>query len=312
VQTAILIAACAHGSRPAPLAEHPDTRPDVVRLRHDIEYLASPALDGRRAGTPGSDSAANFITRTLAELGLYPAFAVSDCGRAPCRRSYLQLFRTNTIATANVGAIIAGSDSLLRDEVVAITAHYDHLGRSAGDARDPAPTAMHPGADDNASGTAAILELARRLADRPPRRSVLVLAFSAEELGLLGSRAFVEHPPLDLRRIVIALNLDMVGRLRNDRVTVYGVGSSYLRALVDTANVVRPLALQLEPKSSGRSDDFSFSAHGVPALHFTTGEHLSYHRTTDTANQIDFDGLARVTDFVERVARAATDSPRPP
>ena len=134
-----------------------------------------------------------------------------------------------------------------------------------------------------------MLELARRLAERPPRRSVVVLAFGAEELGLVGSRVFVEHPPLDLQRIAVAINLDMVGRLRRDEVTVYGVESPHLRALVDSANVAPRFALSIEPKSSKRS---------------------SYHRATDTSRLIEFDGLARVTDFVERVVRAAADGER--
>jgi hypothetical protein len=308
---ATFVAACAHGARPTS-ANQPDARPDVVRLRQDIEYLASGALGGRRAGTPGSDSAANFIASRFADLGLQAAFALSGCGAASCRRSYFQLFRTSSAATENVGAFVVGTDSSVHDEFVAITAHYDHLGRSATGMHDPAPTAIHPGADDNASGTAAILEIARRLAERPPRRSVLILAFGAEELGLIGSQVFVERPPLDLHRVVVALNLDMVGRLRNNRVTVYGVADAHLRVLLDGANAAPPFVLLVEPKSSGRSDDLSFSSHGVPALHFTTGEHPSYHRATDTANAIELDGLARITDFVERVARAAGDGPRSP
>jgi hypothetical protein len=312
VVSALIVAACAHPSPPAATPAAPSSRPDVVRLRNDIEYLASTRLAGRRAGTPGSDSAANFVASRFADLGLRAAFVLSDCPRAPCRQSYFQLFNMQTMTAANVGAIITGSDPLMRDEFVAISAHYDHIGRSATDVKDPEPTAIHPGADDNASGTAAMLELARRLAERPPRRSVLVLAFGAEELGLVGSRVFVEHPPLDLRRVVVALNLDMVGRLRRDRMTVYGVESTQLRALVDGANVAPSFVLSLEPKSSNRSDDYSFSAHGVPAMHFTTGEHPSYHRATDTAAFIEFDGLARVTDFVERVVRAAADEARAP
>ena len=307
----MLVTACAHGARPT-TADQPGARTEAVRLRRDIEYLASRALEGRRAGTPGSDSAANFIASRFADLGLQPAFTVPDCNAASCRRSYFQLFHTSSVAAENVGAFIVGTDSSARDEFVAITAHYDHLGRTGTETHDPARTAIHPGADDNASGTAAALEIARRLAERPPRRSVLILAFGAEELGLIGSRAFVEHPPLDLRRVVIALNLDMVGRLRNDRVTVYGVADAHLRSLLDGANAAPPFMLVVEPRSSGRSDDFPFSGRGVPALHFTTGEHPSYHLTTDTAGSIELDGLARVTDFVERIARAAADGPRVP
>jgi Zn-dependent M28 family amino/carboxypeptidase len=245
----------------------------------------------------------------VSELGLGPAFGSPDCnGNIECRPSYFQLFHVDSIVAANVGAIIVGSDSSLRHEYVAITAHYDHLGRTRTNRNDPV-NAIHPGADDNASGTAAVLELARRLRDRPPRRSVVVLAFGAEELGLVGSRVFAEHAPFDLHRIVLAVNLDMVGRLYHDRVVVFGVDSRYLNAVVDSANIESRFALSVQPRSSGRSDDFSFASHGVPALHLTTGEHPSYHRPSDTADRIEFDGLARVTDFVERIARAVADGP---
>jgi Zn-dependent M28 family amino/carboxypeptidase len=214
-------------------------------------------------------------------------------------------------AATNVGAIIPGADSTFRDEYIVLSAHYDHLGRFGTDPHDPARTAIHPGADDNASGTAAILELARRFAERPARRSIVILAFGAEERGLVGSQVFVEHPSIELRRIVIALNLDMVGRLWDDRVTVYGVSTPFLRAMLDSTNVAPRLTLVHVPKSSGRSDDFSFAGRGIAALHFTTGEHESYHRTTDTVERIELDGLARVTDFVERVTRAAAgNAPR--
>jgi len=281
-------------------------------MRADIAYLASVGLAGRRAGTPGSDTAANFIARRLSDLQLPPAFGRSKCtSGSECRPSYLQLFRMRGAAATNVGAIITGTDSTFRNEYVVISAHYDHIGRNGTSLHDPAQTAIHPGADDNASGTAAMLELARRFAERPTRRSVLILAFGAEELGLVGSNVFVEHPPIELRRIIIALNLDMVGRLRDDRVTVYGVANPFLRALLDSANVASRFRLSYEPKSSGRSDDFSFAGRGVPALHITTGEHESYHRTTDTVEGIELGGLARVTDFVERVARvAAGEAPR--
>jgi hypothetical protein len=304
-----LVSACSHGS-PRPAAHtvangQPDT--GVDRLRADVAFLASPALEGRRAGTAGSDTAANYIARRLSELGLGPAFRTTGCPRGEgCRSSYFQLFHFGDIVSANVGAIIAGADSSLRDEFIAVTAHYDHIGRSATSSRDPDAGAVHPGADDNASGTAAMLELARRLQARPPRRSVILLAFGAEELGLVGSRAFVENPSIELRRIDLVLNLDMVGRLRKELVTIFGADSPQLRTLIDSANV-ESFVLSVDAQSSRRSDDYSFATHGVRALHVTTGEHPSYHRATDVVAGIDFGGMLRVTDFVERLARAAGD-----
>jgi Zn-dependent M28 family amino/carboxypeptidase len=155
-----------------------------------------------------------------------------------------------------------------------------------------------------------MLELARRLAARPPRRSALLLAFGAEELGLIGSRVFVDNPSVDLGSLAVVLNLDMVGRLGHDGVTIYGTQDAALRSLVESANPEPKLHLTLLNESSGRSDDYSFAARGVRALHFTTGYHADYHRPGDTPARIELAGLARVTDLVERVARAAAGERR--
>jgi len=274
------------------------------RVREDLVLLASPRLEGRSAGTPGADTAANFIARRFWELGLRAAFRTSECdAEGACRASYLQAFHAPDYVTTNIGAIVPGTDSALRNEYVAISAHYDHIGRMNGGQGDAAaPNAIHPGADDNASGTAAVLELARRFSERPLKRSVIVLAFGAEEFGLVGSRVFVENPPFDLQKIDVVLNLDMVGRLHKNRLEIFGAGGK-LKSTVERANTEPRFSLVTRPRSSGRSDDFSFLAHRVPALHFTTGEHEDYHRATDTADRIDLVGLVRVIDYVERVAR---------
>ena len=273
-------------------------------LRKDIEFLADPRLDGRAAGAPGADTAANFIARRFTDLGLSAAFRSSCDQPARCAGSYLQPFRTNGFGAVNVGTIIPGSDSTRRGQYVAVSAHFDHLGRG-GERKSGAAGAgdVHPGADDNASGTAAVLELARRFRERPTPRSVIVLAFGAEELGLIGSRVFVDNAPVKLRHIVLAVNLDMVGRLTDGRLTIHGA-EGRRRSLAVQANTQPRFSLTLVPQSSGRSDDYSFVARGVPAMHITTGDHRDYHRATDTADRIDFAGLARVTDYVERLVRA--------
>jgi Peptidase family M28 len=275
-----------------------------ARVREDLAVLASTRLEGRSAGTPGADTAANFIARRFLELGLRAPFRTSECdANGACRPSYLQAFHAPGFVTANIGAIIPGTDSSLRNEYVAITAHYDHIGRmSAGPADSAPPNTIHPGADDNASGTAAMLELARRFSERPLKRSVIVLAFGAEELGLVGSRVFVENPPFDLHQIDVVLNLDMVGRLRKNRLEIFGADGK-LKSIVNRANTDPRFLLATRPRSSRRSDDFSFESHRVPALHFTTGEHVDYHRVTDTADRVNVVGMVRVIDYVERVAR---------
>ena len=214
-------ASCAPTLRPPANA----TRADSTLIRRDIEFLASDRLEGRLAGTPGNDSAAAYLARRYRSLGLTEL--------AP---GYLQPFdalsaqdahmgRTAPRPTQNVVAQLRGRDPALRDEYIVIGAHFDHLGRSPVFAQDPeAMDAIRNGADDNASGTAAVLDLARLLAANPPRRSVIFVNFSAEELGVLGSSWFVTHSPVPTQSIVAMLNFDMVGRLRNDKLIVYGSG----------------------------------------------------------------------------------------
>jgi len=275
-----------------------------ARVHEDLAVLASPRLEGRMAGTPGADTAADFIARRFWELGLQAAFRTSECNaKGDCRPSYLQAFRASDYVTINIGAIVPGTDSSLRDEFVAVTAHYDHIGRMNGGQGDPAPpNTIHPGADDNASGTTAVLELARRFSEHPLKRSVILLAFGAEEFGLVGSHVFVENPPFDLHAIDVVLNFDMVGRLRKDRLEIFGAEGK-LKEFLEGANSARSFSLAMKSKSSGRSDDFSFSSHEIPALHFTTGDHGDYHRASDTVDRVNVAGLVRVIDYVERVAR---------
>ena len=306
VAFAVAFGACS-SPRPTVSKIGPSESPEIARLRSDITYLASKPLAGRQAGKPGSDTAANFIARRFTELGLRPAFIETDCRANACRESFFQVFHNESMVTSNVGAVVLGADSVLRSQFVVVSAHYDHVGLTSD--RNSSYMSIHPGADDNASGTAAMLELARRFAARPPQRSVLFLAFGAEELGLVGSNTFVAHPSVPLRSIYLVVNLDMVGRLRANAVTVFGVQDSTLRAFVNAANTEPKLSLTLKAASSGRSDDYPFSSRGVLAIHVTTNEHVDYHLPCDTPDRIEFDGLLRVMSFVERIARTAGGEP---
>src|SRR5262245_10468030 len=166
-------------------------------IEADVFYLASPALGGRAAGSRGGDSAAAFIARRYQELGLRGAFA-SNCAPAiDCPSAFFQFLNLGGLVGRTVHAVIQVSDSTEQSQYVLIGAHYDHIGRSSAQALDPQRgNILHPGADDNASGTAGVLELARRFTAHPARRSILVINFDAEELGLIGSRAFVTHSPV--------------------------------------------------------------------------------------------------------------------
>jgi membrane-associated protease RseP (regulator of RpoE activity) len=199
---------------------------------------------------------------------------------------------------------------VLRDEIVVIGAHYDHLGEGGAFALDPDSTgAVHNGADDNASGTAALIDIARRLSRRPPARSVAFVAFGGEELGLLGSAHYVRESG-EPRRIAAMLNLDMVGRLREDRLVVYGTGSAVeFQPLLDSLNATAKFQLALRPDGYGPSDQSSFYAVGVPVLHFFTNVHEDYHRSTDDWQKIDAAGLERIAAFTTAVATAIANRP---
>ena len=273
----------------------------------DIAYLASRALQGRAAGTPGNDSAAVFLARRHQALGLPGAFPGPCAPEQSCGWSYFQRFTSPEVSGHNVGAFIRGSHETLHRQFVVVGAHFDHLGTSPRFALDPELTSSaRLGADDNASGTAALLELARRLSASPPPRSVLIIHFDAEEHGLVGSRAFVQRPPIPASAIVFMLNLDMVGRLKGRDVLVdESVADTQTRTLADSvARTLRiPAARSAAP--AGRSDHAAFASINVPALSLTSGFHADYHRTTDVASRIDVRGVQRIVDLAEGIVRAA-------
>ena len=299
---------------PSASAPAPAATPDTASVMRDVRYLASDALEGRGTGTSGNDSAAAYIARRFAKLGLVPAFD----GR------FVQPFVARSVAAAhaglaaelptqNVAAVVRGTDPALRDEYVILGAHFDHLGRSTFGALDPnATNTIHNGADDNASGTAAVIELARLLHRNPPKRSVMVVTFSGEELGLLGSQYFVDHPPVPLEKVRAMLNFDMVGRMQNDRVIVYGVATAQeLSDIVTRANAVSPLELTATGDGFGASDQTSFYTRNLPVLHFFTNVHDDYHKATDDADKVNAAGIARVVSLAERITREIADRPQP-
>jgi len=305
---AVTLSAAKGLAQPGKSARATPTAPDSARILADIAYLADDRLEGRLTGTPGNDSAAAYIARRLRQIGLAPTQQKFTAHVM----AFAHMGRPSELATQNVTALIRGTDPKLRGQVVVLGAHYDHLGRDRTFAADPAAgDAIRNGADDNASGTAAVLELARLLAARPPRRSVLVVAFSGEEEGTLGSEWFVEHPAVPLDSVVAMLNFDMVGRLTNDKLLVYGVGTATeLPGVVDSANARGPrLAVNALPDGVGPSDHAPFYLKNVPVLHFFTDQHADYHAATDDVDRINAAGEARVVALALRVARTIADRP---
>ncbi len=212
-----------------------------------------------------------------------------------------------TIRTRNVVMMIPGNDKVLREEYVILGAHSDHLGLGGmgSGSRVPDTVAVHPGADDNASGVAMVLELAQKLAASPRqnKRTILVCTFSGEELGLLGSKQFVDHPEIDLKKVNAMVNLDMVGRLNeNSRVQVGGVGTAnQLKKIIYTSSDTTILKLALSDEGYGPSDHASFYGKDIPVLFFSSGAHLDYHTPSDTWDKINYAGMVKIADMSFRI-----------
>ncbi|MDP1889582.1 MAG: M20/M25/M40 family metallo-hydrolase [Gemmatimonadaceae bacterium] len=300
------------------------TTPAADQMRSDVTFLASRALEGRGTGTAGNDSAAVFIARRYNALRLAsiaqadrPSCATggvigkAECFVLPFTASVpVRYARPRLLKTQNVAAIIPGSGPLAGEYVI-VGAHFDHVGRDSASARDPEKgPVIRPGADDNGSGTVAVMEIARRIAQRPTNRSVIVVNFSGEELGLLGSLRFANNLPVPKEKVQAMVNLDMVGRMRNDKLIVYGVATATeMKGIVDSANVEPKLTLAAVGDGEGPSDHAAFYRKDLPVLHLFTDLHDDYHSAADVADRLNYAGLVRIADYTERVVRALADRP---
>ncbi|MBI3004442.1 MAG: M28 family peptidase [Ignavibacteriales bacterium] len=209
--------------------------------------------------------------------------------------------------TENVVGFLEGADSKLKEDVLVIGAHYDHLGfggEGSGSLK-PDTVAIHNGADDNASGTAGLLELAQLFASKQKelKRSMLFIAFSGEELGLLGSAYYVKNPTVPLERMIAMVNMDEIGRLNNKKLIVYGMGTSPgFEALVNKYNVDSTFDLKLHKDGFGPSDHSSFYARKIPVFHFFTDIHPDYHRPSDDYDKINAEGAKQVLDLIANIS----------
>jgi hypothetical protein len=213
----------------------------------------------------------------------------------------------------NVIAALPGSDAKLKDQWIVIGAHYDHLGLGGRNSLAPSLTGqVHHGADDNASGTAGVMELARVAEQNPQRwhRSVLFMAFAGEEIGLLGSSWFVNHPTVPLGNIDAMLNMDMIGRMVNQKLYVGGVGTSPgLKSLLESVDQKQSPKLVFSETGYGSSDHTSFNAKKIPVLFFFSGLHTDYHKPSDTADKINANGAMEVLSLVYGVADRLSSDP---
>ena len=312
---------------------------DASALERDVRHFASDAFAGRGLGSAELEFALREVAERFASLGLEPAFSSRSTSSDPLA-GYLQPFTAlDSVPTHNVGAILRGRGAPQRETVI-VGAHIDHLGRDSTPERDGQlkGDSIYNGADDNASGVAVVLEIARVLAERAaaaeravaaesfraggdaatggapheapgngalsPQRDVLFLIFSAEESGLVGSRFYAEHPAIAHDEVVAMINFDEVGRLRDDRLFVFGSGTAReFEGLLPGLNASFGFDLLLRPEGAGGSDHNSFFAKDLPVLHFFTGTHADYSKVTDEPDRIEYAGLHKVTEYAAELVR---------
>jgi aminopeptidase N len=293
--------------RPAPPAPRkalvaPVERFSAKRMAADIDFLAGADMAGRGLGTPELDRAASWIAGQFEAAGLLPG-GDGDSWFQAWEQPVEPLGRTVTLK--NVIGILPGSDPQHAGESLVIGAHYDHFGRGEYADHDADRGKTHPGADDNASGIAVLLELARSLRGKPLPRTLVFAAFTAEETGRLGSRHYVEHSVVyPANRIIAMLNLDTVGRLGDRPLVLFGTGSATEWVhIFRGAGYVTGVPVRAVADDFGSSDQTSFLEAGVPAVQFFGGVHEDIHRPGDTPDRIDPDGLVKVA----RVLYEATE-----
>ncbi len=284
------------------------------RMRDTADFLASDARSGRGFGTPGLDQAAAFIETQFREAGLRPG------GDRPGDYTQTWLARgghpERQAALKNVVGVIPGSKPEWRGQSVVVGAHYDHLGLGWPDAHQEDVGTIHYGADDNASGVAVLIELARRLASGwQPQRTVIFVVFSGEEAGRLGSKHYVtaaKRWPVRPGQSMAMINFDTVGRLGNKPLQVLGTGSAHeWPHIFRGAGWVTGVPIQTIADDWGASDQRSFIEVGVPSVQLFSGAHPDIHRPTDTADKIDIAGLVRVATVAREAIVYLAGRPEP-
>ena len=282
----------------------------AARMQQDVALLADKDLAGRGLGTAGLERAADYIAQQFRAAGLQPG---GDTG------SYYQAWQQpvealdTPVAMKNVVAVLPGSDPRYAGQSLVIGAHYDHLGRGENHGRREDRGRIHPGADDNASGVAVLLELARSLSDRPLPRTLVFIAFTGEEAGKLGSRHYLRHTggyPAD--SIIAMLNLDTVGRLGDRPLILFGTGSADEWVhIFRGAGYVTGVPVKTVADDFGSSDQTAFIEAGIPAVQFFSGNHTDFHRPGDTPDKLDYEGLGKVTRVLHETVTYLGERPEP-
>ena len=291
-------------------------------MKQAVEFLASQELGGRYPGTAGDTLASEFIVGQLRALKLKPIV------KAKKKKAFFHDFtygKKEKRTTHNIIAVLPGKDKQLRNEYIVVGSHYDHLGMGGKDSgsRRPDTLGVHPGADDNASGDAVVLQLAKYFKKVGSKRSIVFAFFGAEEQGLVGSKFFLDWMKQDdARRInlpagnkgfVAMVNLDMVGRMRGDAMSVSGTGtSSSFKAMVEEIAGEQHLNVSCIPDGYGPSDHASFVAQEIPVLFLTTGGHMEYHTPADVPSTLNYDGMQQTLDFSKELIARLADMPETP
>lgn len=273
------------------------------KIKEDVSFLAGDKLEGRETGTKGEQEAATYIAKRFKEIGVEPKGI----------KGFLQVFtfkpKTDPhqevkYSTTSTDSTITGTNVLgyidnKANKTIVIGAHYDHLGFGAeGSFYKGEEKAIHNGADDNASGVSVMLNLASKLKQTNTSNNYLFIAFSGEEMGLLGSNYFVKNATIPLDSINYMLNMDMVGRLKADStLAVYGVGTSPVFKQVISDNNDKFKIIEKE-SGVGPSDHTSFYLNDIPVLHFFTGQHEDYHRPSDDSELLNYEGMEAISTYI--------------
>ncbi len=271
------------------------------KIQEDVAFLADDKLEGRGTGTAGERLASEYIANRFKKLGIAPKGDegyFQEFNFKPKTGPHSEVKFINQKEDGSItGRNVLGFIDNKAENTVVIGAHYDHLGYGNEGSLYRGEKAIHNGADDNASGVAVMLNLATKLKKENTNNNYLFMAFSGEEMGLLGSNYFVKNATVDTKKINYMINMDMVGRLKDSTLAVYGTGTSpiwrqTISSLNDDFNLVE------KESGVGPSDHTSFYLNDIPVLHFFTGQHEDYHKPSDDQELLNYEGMYQISDYI--------------
>jgi len=273
------------------------------QITKDVKTLSSDKMEGRETGTVGEEMAAAYISKQMGKIGLTP-YGVGGFYQEFTFTPKAHPHAKEASGKAITGKNVIGFLNNKAEQTIVIGAHYDHLGMGSEGSLHSGDPEVHNGADDNASGIAAMLYVAKKLKGNSDlsKYNYLFIAFSGEEKGLWGSKSYVRNPTLTLSKVNCMINMDMVGRLDSNKLAVNGVGTSSLwRGILKEANT-QNLNLVLGEPGIGPSDHTSFYLEGIPVIHLFTGQHVDYHKPSDDFEKVNIQGVAQVGEFVYSIS----------